>query len=97
MARSIRPGSIVQYVGSMSTNTGFARAYSIAATVATNVNGTVMTSSPGPTPAASRDRCSALVPLLTPIASAVWQKAAKLFSNDDTAGPRMNCASSRTR
>ena len=34
----------------MSTKTGFAPAYSIAATVATNVNGTVMTSSPGPIP-----------------------------------------------
>ncbi len=36
-------------------------------TVATNVNGTVMTSSPGPTPAASSARCSALVPVLTPM------------------------------
>ena len=38
----------------------------IADTVATNVNGTVITSSPGPTPAARSARCSALVPLLTP-------------------------------
>ena len=60
--------------------------------MATNVNGTVITSSPGPTPAASSDRCSALVPLLTPIASDVWQNAAKCFSKATTAGPRMNCA-----
>jgi hypothetical protein len=32
---------------------------------ATNVNGVVMTSSPGPTPRASRLRNSPLVPLLT--------------------------------
>ncbi len=39
----------------------------MADTVAMKVNGTVMTSSPGPTPAASSARCSALVPLLTPM------------------------------
>jgi hypothetical protein len=53
----------------MSTSTGRAFAYSMAATVATKVNGTVMTSSPGRTPEASSARCRALVPLLTPIAS----------------------------
>ena len=69
----------------------------MAATVATNVNGTVMTSSPGPTPAASSDRCSALVPLLTPIASDVRQNVAKSCSKAATDGPRMNCALSKTR
>jgi hypothetical protein len=71
IALSILAGSIVRYEGSTSTNTGLAPAYSIAATVATKVNGTVMTSSPRPTPAASRDKCSALVPLFTPMASVV--------------------------
>ena len=33
--------------------------------IATNVNGTVITSSPGPMPAASSARCSALVPVFT--------------------------------
>ena len=51
--------------GSTSTSTGRAPAYSIAAIVATKVNGTVMTSSPGPTPAPRSARWSALVPLLT--------------------------------
>ena len=69
IAASIAAGAIVYVSGSMSTNTGVAPAYSIAATVATNVNGTVITSSPGPMPAASSARCSALVPELTPTAS----------------------------
>ena len=37
----------------------------MAAAVATKVKGTVITSSPGPIPAASRARCRALVPELT--------------------------------
>jgi hypothetical protein len=57
----------------MSTNTGVAPAYWIAAAVATNVNGTVTTSSPAPMPAASSARCSALVPELTATASAAPQ------------------------
>ena len=57
--------SIVQLRGSMSTNTGVAPVYRTAATVAMNVKGTVITSSLGPTPAASSARCSALVPELT--------------------------------
>ncbi len=40
--------------GSMSTKTGVAPVYRIAATVAINIKGMVMTSSPGPTPAASK-------------------------------------------
>src|SRR3989304_5226769 len=47
---------------SMSTNTGRAPVYRMAAAVATKVNGTVITSAPGPMPAASRARCRALVP-----------------------------------
>jgi hypothetical protein len=71
IARSIAAGAIVKVSGSMSTNTGVAPAYTIAAAVATKVNGTVITSSPAPMPAASSARCSALVPEFTPIASAV--------------------------
>ncbi len=41
--------------------------YSIAATVATKVNGVVITSPPAPTPAASSAKCSALVPEFTAI------------------------------
>ena len=49
-------------------NSADAAAYSMAAAEATNVKGTVMTSSPGATPAARSARCSALVPELTPMA-----------------------------
>ena len=57
--------SIVQARGSMSISTGRAPVNRIAATVATKVNATVMTSSPGPTPQASRASCNADVPELT--------------------------------
>ena len=89
IAASILAGSIMRNSGSTSTSTGRAPAYSIAAIVATKVNGTVITSSPAPTPAASSERWSALVPLLTPIASEVWQNLAKSSSKAVTAGPRM--------
>ena len=50
----------------------------MADTVATNVNGTVITSSPGPIPAASSARCSALVPEFTAIASLAAAVAGEL-------------------
>src|SRR5262249_18444365 len=74
-----------------STNAGLAPEYIIAATVATNVHGTVMTSSPGPMPATSRAKCRALVPLLTPTAYLVPQKAANSSSNAATSRPSTNC------
>ena len=55
-AASIAAVSIVNDSGFISTNTGQAPVYWMAATVATNVKGTVMTSSPGPTPAAKSAR-----------------------------------------
>jgi hypothetical protein len=73
IAASIAPTSMVKVFGSMSTSTGVAPAYWIAATVATKVKGTVMTSSPGPMPAASNAMCSALVPVLTPMPCCPWQ------------------------
>ena len=65
IAASIKAGFIVQVTGSTSTKTGLAPQYRMAAVVATNVIDTVMTSSPGPTSAASSARCNAEVPLLT--------------------------------
>jgi len=50
----------------MSTNTGVALAKEMAEMVGTAVLGTVMTSSPGCTPQASKARCSASVPEPTP-------------------------------
>ena len=47
--------------GSTSTKTGTAPTWVMTFAVATNVSGVVITSSPGPTPAAIRARCSAAV------------------------------------
>ena len=47
-------------------NTGRAPQWTIASAVATKLFGTVITSSPAPTPDAKRARCSAAVPLHTP-------------------------------
>src|SRR5262245_55829585 len=52
------------------------------------VNGVVITSSPGSTPAASSARCSALVPLLTPVANCAPQYGANSASNAATWLPR---------
>ena len=49
------------------------------ATLATKVKGTVMTSSPGPTPAASSARCKALVPEFMAIHSVVAAVCGKFF------------------
>ena len=51
----------------MSTYTGRAPVYKIAAAVATKVKGVVITSCPSPTPAANNARCKALVPELVPM------------------------------
>src|SRR6478735_3643439 len=67
------------------------------ATLATKVKGTVMTSSPGPTPAARSARCKALVPEFSAIHSLVPQYAANSFSNCATSGPSTNWQLSSTR
>src|SRR5262245_11879434 len=87
-------GSIVYVTGSTSTYTGTAPQYVMAHDVAMNVMGTVITSSPGPTPAASSARCRADVPELT--ATQCWAPtySAKAASNSATLGPRMNAADS---
>ena len=54
--------------GSMSANTGVAPTIAIASALATNVNGVVMTSSPGPMSRARSAKCRASVPELTPTA-----------------------------
>ena len=50
----------------MSTNTGRAPLWLMVLAVATKVKGVVITSSPGPTPSAARERRSASVPEATP-------------------------------
>src|SRR5437879_11355873 len=65
IAAAIRAGSIVSVSGSTSTSTGRAPTCSTTLTVAANVSGVVITSSPGPTPLAT---------------SAVWSPAVQEFS-----------------
>src|SRR3989442_17141 len=69
MAASILVTSMLRVRGSISTNTGDAPASQIASAVAKNVLDTVMTSSPGPIPRATKTSRSASVPELTPTAS----------------------------
>ena len=49
-----------------------------------------MTSSPGPIPAASSDRCSALVPVFTPMPCAACWKVANSRSKAATSLPSVN-------
>jgi hypothetical protein len=60
------------------------------------VAGVVITSSPGPTPQASRAMCSAEVPLFRPMQCRTPMNSANDLSKRSTAGPRMNCASEIT-
>jgi hypothetical protein len=55
--------------------------------VAQKVSGVVTTSSPGPIPAASIDRCSAAVQEFTAMACGTPMYAAKARSNSPTRGP----------
>ena len=66
-ARRRAPGRGSRWNGSTSANTGVAPQYEMAHDVEMNVWGVVITSSPGPTPAASSARCSAEVPEFTPM------------------------------
>ena len=61
-------GSSVRARGSTSTKTGRARTYITELAEATKLKGLVMTRSYSPTPAASMQRWSPAVPLLTPAA-----------------------------
>src|SRR5262249_4813043 len=65
--------------------------------VAMNVNGTVITSSPGFTPAASSASVSASVPFPTPMQCAAPQNLANSRSKEATSSPRMNDVRDRTR
>jgi len=59
--RSISAGSMLALRPSTSARTGVAPAWMMTLTVAAKVIAVVMTSSPGPTPAATRLRCMAAV------------------------------------
>ena len=80
----------------MSANTGVAPARQMTSTVATNVNGVVMTSSPGPMPSARSASSRASVPELTPRPYFAPQSAAICFSSSATLSPRPNWHFART-
>ncbi|MNW47663.1 hypothetical protein D3C74_250030 [compost metagenome] len=82
--------------GSTSAKTGSAPTRLIASAVAKNVNGVVITSSPGPIPAASKAMTSASVPEFNAIACLVPKYSAASCSNCLTWLPIMNAASSST-
>ena len=65
-------------------------------TVAKNVNGVVMTSSPGPISRLIRQFRMASVPLDTPTAYLQPLTAATCFSSSATFGPPMHCCDSST-
>ena len=70
--------------------TGSAPTYRTALTLATKVRAGTITSSPGPTPAASSARCSAAVPLLT---AATWRTprySLNASSNSAVRGPMVS-------
>ena len=84
---SIFSGSILYVSFSISANTGTAPIIAMASAVAKNVNGVVMTSSPGATPNAFSAITSASVPLFTATACLTPIYAAKSFSKSATASP----------
>ena len=88
-ASSIRSGSTFRLHRSMSTNTGRAPAWTIALAGATKLNGEVITSSPGPTPAPSSARCRPAVPDDTPTAYAAPLRSATARSNCSSLLPRL--------
>ena len=74
---------------SISTKTGFAPTMPIASVVATNVNATVITSSPAPISNARNARCNASVPEFKPTVYLHPIKSAISCSNAFEFGPRI--------
>ena len=96
IARSRSRGSRLQVSGSTSTSTGFAPRSTIISTVATKVNGQVITSSPGLMSSAISAMRSASVPLAQTTACFAPTWVARRCSSSATSGPRMYWPWSRT-
>src|SRR5579864_6398829 len=90
-------GSILKVSGSMSTKTGLAPSRETVPAVAKKEYAVVITSSPGPTPAAIKAARRASVPEETPTANFEPQNFAISSSRAWTSGPRMKCWESQTR
>src|SRR6188508_3258392 len=86
-AAAIATGLMLRVSGSTSTSTGVAPTWWMTPTVAENVRGVVMTSSPGPTPRVARAVCRAAVQELTPRAAGAPTRAANSDSNRWDLGP----------
>ena len=82
-----RSGSMLRSESRTSANTGFAPAWTITFAVAGQVIGVVITSSPGSTPTASSERCSAAVPEATASTCSAWTYSAKRRSSSAERGP----------
>src|SRR5688572_25148705 len=87
MAAAAAAGSRVPPSRCTSANTGVAPQWITVLAVAQNVSGLVTTSSPGPTPDASSDRCRPAVHELTATACAAPTLSANARSNAATRGP----------
>jgi len=85
--RAASPTSRLKVNGSMSQKTVFAPAYSTALAVDSHVKAGTITSSPGPTPAASAAKCSAAVQELTAVENWAPTRSEKRPSNSATFGP----------
>jgi hypothetical protein len=96
IAASSFAGSMLYERRSTSTNTGFAPISAIISAVAKNVNGTVITSSPGFTSRAMSAISSASVPLATPMQCFAPTYSASRCSSSVTSGPITYCPCSST-
>src|ERR1035438_1775711 len=95
-AVSTAVGSRLKVPGSMSANSGVARARRIALHEAKKLKGVVITAAPGPMPAAARASQSASVPEEHPMAWDTPSCPAAARSKTATGSPRINCCVSRT-
>ena len=96
MAASTAAVSMLNVPGSISTNTGVPPALWIVPAVAKNVNGVVITSSPGLSASALSGRSSASVPLAHATACGAWHSFASSASSWAIWGPITNCCDSMT-
>ena len=87
---------MLKVFGSISINTGCAPSRVMQPAVEKNVNGVVITESPGPIPSAIISTSCASVPDDTPIACPAPQYSATAFSNASVFGPRISPCESAT-
>src|SRR5918994_1727626 len=87
MASAVRAGAMLRSESRTSTKTGVAPQWTITFAVAGQVIGLVITSSPGPTPSATSERCSAAVPEETARTCSASKYSASRCSRSAARGP----------